>query len=218
MRHKFFLPLFLVLFSFFSCSDSEPKVIASSAYVIMEYPDEESLPTQRLCVFVETSSDVHRAQSLEILNRDTDFQWKCDKPVIFSNDKRQWAGCTEFVGPYNTEIPTGFYDIKYIDAQERSFDSLITVNYSKDFLNLKAGEVISNIKGRYREQIAVYTKDNILCYYGDIREQWKDEKKIFSAHSGSAWYRKCIVVTGTSLICMMPPRTKADVDRDSAEN
>ena len=217
MRIKFFLPCLLILFSLFSCSDSEPKVIASTAYVVIDYPDQESLPSQRLCVFVETSSDVHRAQSLEIKNRETNFQWKCDKPVIFSNDRRQWAGCTEFVGPYNTEIPSGFYDIKYVDAQERSYDSSISISYSKDFLSVTAPDVISTVKGRYKEQIAVYTNENTLCYFGDIKEAWKDEKKIFTVNNQAEYFRKCITLSGTSLICMLPPKTKAQVESQKAE-
>lgn len=210
------LALFSLLAAFsiflFSCSDNEPKVISTSGYMLLDFQDEESLPTQRLAIFVETSSDVHRAETLTVTSRNNDFQWKCDNPVIFSNDRRQWAGCVEFVSPYNTQIPDGLYDVKYIDAQEKEFASFISVNYSKDFLNLKASEVVSKISGRYREQIAVYTSENTLCYYGDIKESWKDEKKIFTSNTDSAWYRKTISVVGSNLICLMPPVTKAEVE------
>ena len=222
LKNKSFLVFASVISTFFfaslsGCSDSEPRVIASSSYVIFDYPDVKSEPSVRFAVFLETSSDVHRVSKFTVTSRETSYQWYCDNPVIFSNEKRNFAGWTDFVTPEDIQIPTGFYDVEYVDAQDRICNSVLSVNYQSQFEKVTVEELDSLITGKYRENVALYDNENSVVYYGEMKDSWKTEKRIFSAFGSAVYYRKCIILSSSNTILLFPPVTK-DKASDSENN
>ena len=212
-----FILLISVIFCI-SCSDSEPKVVASSSYVIFDYPDNLSNPSVRLAVFLETSSDVHRAQKFTLTSRETSFQWLCDEPVIFSNEKRKWAGYTDFVTPEDISLPGGFYDIQYVDSQDRTYNTVVSVNYQEQFEKSTVDELDSLINGKFKENVALYDGENSVLYYGDMKDSWKTEKRIFQAYPAASYYRKCLVLSFSNSILLLPPVYKDDISENDSKN
>ncbi len=195
-----------------SCSDSEPKLVSAAGYVIFDYADEDSFPTQRFAVFLEASSDVHRAASISVTSRENSYQWNCHEPTVFSSDSRMWAGFSYFVSPLGTAVPKGLYDVRYVYSGERFYDSVLSLDYKSDIMTCKAGG-LEKLLGNCKEEIAVYDENNVLVYFGEIDSSWKTPKKIFSTFRNSASYRKCIVDSSSNSICILPP-----VYKDASKN
>lgn len=64
LKISFFSILAILLFV--SCQQTLPELTQSNYSVIFDYKDEESLPTSRLSVFVESSSDVRRYNHIQV--------------------------------------------------------------------------------------------------------------------------------------------------------
>lgn len=208
--------LFLVasLFVFFvSCTDSEPKMISGTSYVIFDFKDTESLPSQRLSVFVEASSDVRRVSRILVSSRESSYEWNCENPLVFSEDKRKWTGYTDFASPENVPLPQGIYDVRYFDAEERISDVIVTVMYDKDILSMTSGEAATDLSGKFNEKIAVYDRNRTLIFFDGRKDSWKSDEDVFSSLEDAESLRRVLVLFSENSICLLPP-----VFRKTAEN
>lgn len=202
------------LFSFFvSCSDSEPKMISGTGYVVFDFKDTESLPSQRLSVFVEASSDVRRVSRILVSSRESSYEWSCENPLVFSEDKRKWTGYTDFVCPENVPLPLGIYDVRYFDAEERISDVIVTVMYDKDILSMTSEAAENNLSGKSNEKIAAYDRNRTLIYFDGRKDSWKSDEDIFSSLEDAESIRRVLVLFSENSICLLPP-----VFRETAEN
>lgn len=204
--------LWILFVPLVSCSDSEPRLVSASGYVIFDYADNESFPTQRFAVFLEASSDVRRVSSISVTSRENSYQWNCREPTVFSSDSRMWAGYSFFVSPVGSSVPRGVYDVRYVDSREKFYDSVLRLDYRTDIMTCKACD-IEKLLDDYKKEIAVYDGNNVLVYFGEIDSSWKTPKKIFSTFRNSASYRKCIVDSSSNSICILPP-----VYKDASKN
>ncbi len=196
----------LILFILSSCSQNMPEIKNVNTAVILEYHDMNSLPSYRLSIFVDSSSDVHRSSHIEILSKNTGYKWECDSPVkIAGRNSRQWAGYTNFAVPDGSEIPAGMYDIKYMNADGESTESYFYISYDAECLSMKASETIEamNSKG-CRTNIALFDKDGILLYYGEQTPEFRDEASFLRNYSTAASYKKVLLASSSSLVCILP--------------
>ncbi len=206
--HLVFSLIVVLAALFASCSDSDPELSGASGYVVLDYAAETALPTARLAVFAETSSDVHRVERLEVQCAENKYQWICTEPIVFANDKKQWAGYTELCIPFNERIQTGVYNLTYVDAQENAVSRTFSISYDDSFLAVPAEslrEKLSSASLSFREELALYDEDGMLLYYGMKRSNWKSDRLIFASNKKSAYYRSCLVSDGDTVVYMLPP-------------
>lgn len=226
----FYIIFFLILFAFFlcfvSCSDSEPKIDNVASLVVFNYETAESFPKTRLSVFAETSSDAHRVEKIKIFNKNSTYEWTATEPVLIADKDRQWAGYTNFVVPSvsmaktdggfeSQNIPTGYYEFTYTDAQENETVSTFSIYYPEKLLSSKASEVYDILEKSYTEQIAIFDKNDIMLYFGMRQDAWNNDENIFSAFGNSAYYRVCLISRNSSAICLLPKVGKMDEKAES---
>lgn len=197
--------IFMLAVLFLSCSESDPDVISSTGYVILDYKDENSDADIRLAAFAETKSDSHRVERLEIRCAENNYRWICMDPLVFSNETKQWAGYTEFCMPLNENFKPGFYEIDYIDAQEKSVTSHFTISYDSSAFKLKSSEITEGIKINCRLYMAVYNETGTLIYYGVRKNSWKTDAMVFASVRNAATFREYYVSNKDAFVYVMPP-------------
>jgi len=209
MRQKVFIlySLFFLLMCivFSACSEADPDVISSTGYLILDYKDDHSSADIKLAAFAETKSDSHRAERLEIRCAENNYRWICCEPLIFSNETKQWAGYTEFCMPLNENFKPGFYELEYIDAQDKSVKSHFNISYDSAAFKSKAEEVSESIKINCRLYVAVYNESGVLLYYGIRKNSWKTDSLIFASVRNSDSYREYYVSNKDAFVYVMPP-------------
>ncbi len=205
----FFLFL-LISLVFIGCSDSNPELVSANGFVVFDYKDESSVPSAKLAVFTEVSSEVRRVDSIRIKNRSTQIEWNCSEPLIFSDSNHQWTGYTEFLTPDGMEIPEGIYDFSYIDAQGKEASLAFSVNYNKKFIDSTIKSADESFFKDAKEKIAVFSARDTIIYYGEKKQGWNDDEKIFDSNSGSEYYRIVYVDRITSSLCIMPAVYKSN--------
>ena len=192
LRKSAILLLFLSVLAFFSCADSEPQLSGVDAFLVLEYPDQESEPSVRFSVFGQTNSNVTRAVQIKTIHLESGQEWVCSEPRKISDNKRKyWAGYTNFVPAQGSTIPPGKYSFTLVYDE-----TLLKTNVS----SLKAMQGPS-----FKEKVAVYNADGLLVYYGDRKDKWKNNTTIRNEYSTAATMRTCYVIAGSNVVCMLPP-------------
>ena len=107
-------------------------------------------------------------------------KWICSDPLIFGNEKKQWAGYTDFYVPVSENVKSGMYELNYIDAQENVVSRIINLNYDTDFLKMTGNQAALAEKKDFREEIAVYSESGTLLFYGMRKNNWRNDSSIFS--------------------------------------
>lgn len=197
--------IFAFIFLFISCSDSDPKIANSEGFVVFDYSSTNALPSMKLSVFVETESDAHRVDSISISSVSSNFSWIVDYPIIICDEKKQWVGYSNFSCPNNIDIPIGFYNLVYTDAEEKKQEGIFSISYPVELKKISSSDVYKVLNENYTEKIAIFDESDVLIYFGTKNVSWDDDKKIFSANKNSFYYRICLEVKDTSAICELPP-------------
>ncbi len=195
----------LLIFALSACSDSEPVLTGIDAYIVLDYPDESSVPSSRLSVFAQTNENVRRVSSVRALHKESGQEWVCQEPRKISDTKRKfWAGYTNFVPAEGSQIPSGKYEFFYEDMAGRQAETAFSITYDESLLSVPASELKQKIGSAYKEKIALYNAEGLLMYYGDRKEKWKDNKAIRNEYSLASSLRICYIITGSNAVCMMP--------------
>lgn len=205
-RFLFFSIFSSVLLLFlFSCENSVPEVVSVNALLVCDYQDEDNVPSFRLSVFAESSSDVRRAASLKITNKENGYEWRIDNPVIVSGNNREWVGHTFIVYPNRSRIKMGTYDVTYTDAAGKTKDTSFSLSYPEEIFSAKAKDVSSLLGENKKEYVAIFSGDGTLIYYDSRKRDWTADDNIFSANEDASFFRVCYVDGQNNLLCMMPP-------------
>lgn len=204
---QFKFPLFFILLFVFlnSCSQNLPETKNVTSTMILDYKDEDSLPDTHLSFFVETNSNVTRADSIEIYSIKYDYRWKADDLIKIANNKRQWAGYSNFAIPEKLSKPDGNFIVKYIhaDGEEREMNTYVSFN--SKLYSAKATEIpemMAEIKGR--NYIAVFDKDGNLIIYGDKTKDLRNEESILKKYKDAFYTRDLWISNNSSILCLMP--------------
>ncbi len=203
-RIIFSLLVFTVMF-FTGCSESEPALDSVKGYAVFDYKDESQNPSVRLAVFAQVSSEVRRAENIRIKNVSTGFEWNCINPSVFSDDKNQWVGYADFLSPDGIDLPIGIYNFAYTDSQEKEVNLSFSLNYDSDLIKANAEKSISLLGENPKEKYAIYSEANVLLYYGEKKQNWINDEKIFSTDVKYSYYRKIYTDRYDGVVCIMPP-------------
>lgn len=208
--HLGFYRLFLLFLLFFSCflygcSDSVPEIMEIKATFVMDFKANGSLPQSRLSVFVRPTSDIGRVEKLKVTHMDTGLYWAIDTPIVLSGNKEYMAGSPFLMPPYYDAIPTGAYELLYMDKAGRSASAVFDVWYRDDLLKATVDSFSSKVG---KEKIVVYSEPDgcgKLLYYGDAKNDWSNRSNIISSHKDAASIRICYELDQGAAICLMPP-------------
>ena len=210
MGKSFFKALHLssILLSVFfiaSCTQVVPEVKYSSLSVVFDYKDEKTLPSARLCVFVETVSDARRYESINVKCVQNGFTWDVNDVFKIKSYDRMYAGNTSLLVPEGEKIPTGLYDIVFYNADLEKVESQTTLNYDSEFYECKSGDIPEMMRKRGgRKNIAIYDKEGKMLYYGERTDKLDDTRKIWNKYRNAASFNEVWKLPNNSVICVMP--------------
>ena len=196
----------LVLISafFIACSDSAPQLNSVTAVVVFEFSDATSAPKSRLSVFTE-ATDIQRVKELRAVHEESGLEWNISSPrKISGKDAKTWAGYTNLVAASGSTIPLGKYDITYVDDADRESESSFFINYPSSFTTAKSADFPAAFTNGYLENVALYTIDGTLLYYGKRKNNWNTNSAILQEFQIADTMRICYSSLSGAVVCMMP--------------
>lgn len=218
MKKIFFCGPILILFSFvslfLSCSDSTPTINSVVSSVIFQFDDETSFPATRISLFASTN-EIQRVEQMRAINETTGLVWNIAAPRKFqSKDNVSWTGYTNLVPASGSSIPMGRYDLFYTDSAERECDANFYISYPKDYIEKKASDFPGAIQSTYTTNVALYTVDGSLLFYGKKKKTWSTNEMILKDYMLADTMRICYGVSNDSVIIMMPRnKIRQDVEK-----
>lgn len=205
---NFFLFFFLII-SVSACKQVSPEMRSVSACVIFEYSDYETLPNARLSIYIDSNSDVRRIDSIELNSLTTDFKWKIENEEIqlIADSKKQWAGNSNLYMPYKNQFPTGQYELIYKNADEKFLKSKTRLNYDSAFYEKFAGEIPAFMESKKgKKQIAIFDKEKKMIYFGEQKEELKNNRAIWLKYKDAAFYKEIWTLSDNSVMCILPKK------------
>ena len=199
----FFCAAIFLSFSFFSCAESDADVVSASGTMIFDFSDAESVPSARLAVFVQLTSDVRRTDNFTISNAESGYSWSVAKPGIFTGLNKSYAYSLNLSAPVGEDIPQGSYFVSYYDAAGSEDTIRFSVSYKKELFEAtssKCKEILENAA----ENVAIYDESGELLFMGKARSSWKTNEAILRDYRLAYTKRICYVTPGNTVICMMP--------------
>ena len=201
---KFIFVLCVTLFV--SCTHSLPSLVETRSFVVAEYEKTESLPAKiYFSVFSEISSDARRVQNIKVESKSSDYVWNIDKAKYFKSNNKQFVGYPCLVYPLNTKIKNGEYRFLYIDGSGQEAEIFFSLNYPELILTTKTEDVLS-LMTNPKENIAIFSTNNELIYFGEKKSAWTSDLQIWKEFSNAKNYRYCFV--SDNLVCLMPFKEK----------
>ena len=188
-----------------SCTQVVPEVKYSSLSVVFDYKDEKTLPSARLCVFVETVSDARRYESINVKCVQNGFTWDVNDVFKIKSYDRMYAGNTSLLVPEGEKIPTGLYDVVFYNADLEKVETQTNLNYDSEFYECKSGDIPEMMRKRGgRKNIAIYDKEGKMLYYGERTDKLDDTRKIWNKYRNAASFNEVWKLPNNSVICIMP--------------
>ena len=188
-----------------SCTQVVPEVKYSSLSVVFDYKDEKTLPSARLCVFVETVSDARRYESINVKSAQNGFTWDVNDVFKIKSYDRMYAGNTSLLVPEGEKIPTGLYDVVFYNADLEKVETQTSLNYDSEFYECKSGDIPEMMRKRGgRKNIAIYDKEGKMLYYGERTDKLDDTRKIWNKYRNAASFNEVWKLPNNSVICIMP--------------
>ncbi len=199
----------LLLFAgyFMSCSQNAADIKASEMSVIFEYHDEESLPSARLCLFIESESDTRRSDQLLLSSPKDGFEWSSKELIHIKSGDRSWSGYTNFVMQSAQHFPCDSYNLILRNADEDEAVQSLDFSYDEDFYEIKALEAEEKMKeAEAVKKIAIYDENDILLYYDVQTDSLNSARKMWNMFSNASYYNVVWQAKDKSVLCIMPKR------------
>ena len=215
------LSLLIAVFCFFafSCSQSAPEINQPDYSVIFDYTNEEELPASRLAVFMNSSSDVRRYETLRIKSVDTGYVWTVTDIIRLSQDEQKWAGCNNLFPPENERIPSGSYEITYINADQKEASFIVQVSYDAAFYDTLLADLPTEIRSKNGiEKIIIFDKEKKVLFFGPRPAELRTVRDIWNAYREADTYRVLWYTSNGRVICMEPERKVAPEEDKEEEN
>ena len=216
-----------LFFFLFGCSQSVPVLHYAKCSLVFEY-DDESNSKSRLSVFVEAGDNVKRGEKLIIKNQNHDLCWTVEDLVLMQSADRLYCGYPNLVVQTDDKIPTGHYDITFVQADGNEKNISVNVTYDDIFYNSKSEEIPNIVmKKNGSNKIAVYDESNVLLYFGEKSTSYESKEKILKNHDSAFYYNDLWFLPNNSVICIMAPvylqenensETSEDLEQNDVNN
>ena len=227
MKKCFLLFSTFLFFFLFGCSQSVPVLHYAKCSLVFEY-DDESNSKSRLSVFVEAGDNVKRGEKLIIKNQNHDLCWTVEDLVLMQSSDRLYCGYPNLVVQTDDKIPTGHYDITFVQADGNEKNISVNVTYDDIFYNSKSEEIPNIVmKKNGSNKIAVYDESNVLLYLGEKSTSYESKEKILKNHDSAFYYNDLWFLPNNSVICIMAPvylqenensETSEDLEQNDVNN
>ena len=192
---------------FFSCSQNAADIKESELSVIYEYIDEETLPSARMCVFIESESDTRRCEEIFLCSQKDGFEWTSDELVHIKSGERSWSGYTNFVMQAKQRFPNDSYNLVLKNADEQEASENFDFSYDEAFYELNAVEAEKKLKAEDAvKKLAIYDENGILLYYDVQTDKLDSARKMWNMFSNASYYNIIWQSKDNSTICIMPKR------------
>lgn len=204
---KLFFPAVFFLFTLFyiSCSQTLPDIVRVDYSVIFEYKDEETAPSSRLSVMADSESDVRRYSAIRLVSNDSGFVWETGDILKIQETERQWAGNVNFIPPENQIIPSGLYELSFINADEEEDSISFTLAYDKKFYDSLSSDVpdlMKTLNGSHK--IAIYDENGKMLYYGNRDAELQTVRGIWNNYREAKFFQDIWYSADKSVMCILP--------------
>ena len=200
---------FLVIAALFviSCSQTVPDILLADYSVIFDYPDEESLPSARLGVFVVSESDVRRYSAITLVSKASGLVWETSDILRIQESDMQWAGNVSFVMPEAEIIPSGLYEVTFMNADEKSDSVEFNVQYSAQYYKTLCGDVPALMRTQGgSSQIAIYDRGGKMLYFGERYPELRTVRGILNDYTDAGFFQDVWCSADNSVMCIMPEK------------
>lgn len=212
MLLKVFTVLLIIGISF-SCSNSVPDIENVTAITVFDFDTVISAPKVRFSVFVETSENVRRADSIcvsfleKTLSDENNvasgiypfYEWHVNSPELIEYSKKNFLGYSNF-----QELINGKYNFEYYNVDGKHCNADFSISYPEEFLSSTAEDFPDVIPDSYSEKIAIYSVNGNLLYFGKKESSWKRVSAIKRKYPDGASFRICYASNSNNYVCFMP--------------
>ena len=209
-KNLFLSAIILVTAVFFvssisSCSNNAPQLREASLTIIFDYDTEESVPSARLGVFVESVSNPRRFGTITVSAKGSDFIWESNNLVMAENEEQKFLGTVNLVMPQNKQFPVGEYDIEFIQYDEEKSEIKQVLTYDKGFYDSTTKDVpqlMRKLMGS--KMLKVFDENNKILYYGVRTPELADARGIWNVYPNAKEFQETWVSASGNVICNLP--------------
>lgn len=197
--------LLIQIFVSAGCSQVTPELTEANYSVIFEYADNETFPDSRLSLFMESNTDISRYERIKITAMENSFIWDFTDFSKIESSEHKWAGSTNLVVPEDEIIPSGMYEVKYFNADEKETTVYVTISYDTSIYDLTAEELVEKMQSDgASKKIAIYDESDVLLYYGEKYSEYETARGIWNSYRQASYYYDIWCTAGNYVICIMP--------------
>ena len=208
-NHKniFYTVLLFFTFLFISCAQTVPELSAVNYSVVFDYVETSDYPSARLCVFIESKTDVRRYDSLKVVTPESDLFWLVENLELFTKNGKEWLGYSNLTLPQEKELSEGAYKAILISADEKEASSDFNLTYNKDLYKIRKNDVAQYFANRNGVlNTAVFDEEHVLLYYGAKKSEWKQEERILLKYPTAKSFREVWISSDNKEICILPEK------------
>lgn len=188
--------------TFISCSNTVPQIHNTSCSVIFDYSSYDDFPKARLSIFVETTSNPRRFDSIIVTCDQNEYVWEATDLILAADDKNTYCGTTNLVMPANEQIPFGEYTITFHQSDDEQEEIKRTLVYDKTPYTVKGKDLSQNFYGE--KMLKVYNSENEIIYYGPRTAELKDARGIWNNYPNAVEFQESWIGQNGTVICNMP--------------
>jgi len=202
-----FIYIFLILSGILfisACSQSVPEVRSANCSLILDFNSNAEKPLVKMSAYAQSESEVRRYDSITIRSNTNDYCWNVYDIIKVKENKRTYVGYNNLVMPEDIRFPTGSYSVTFKTLDEEETEVSVNLNYDTSIYNLKKSDVSSFIqKKNYRHKFAIYSKDDILLFYGQLSSEDSTPEKISSNYPNGAYFNEIWIAPNGSVTFIM---------------
>ena len=201
----FFLLIFCAFIIFASCSNNAPQIQNARFSIVFDYENADELPSARLSVFVEATSNPRRFDTVTVTCDKNEYVWEAKDLILDQDETNTYCGITNLVMPAEEKIPNGEYTIVFKQSDDEQREIKRTLSYDKDFYETKAQDIPELMKKYYgTKMLTVYDENHTVLYYGPRSVELGTARGIWNNYRDAAEFQESWVNQNGTVICNLP--------------
>ncbi|MCR4579365.1 MAG: hypothetical protein K5681_03360 [Treponema sp.] len=187
-----------------SCSQNLPEIISADYSLVFEYANEEEFPSSRLCIFVNSQSDVRRYSTIKVLSKESGLLWESGDILELQDGESQWAGNVNLVPPEKEIIPSGLYEITFINADEEEAAIECTIKYDSSYYECLSADIPEKMKVNGIRKIAIYDENGTMLFFGNRNSELSTVRGIWNNYREAKVFQDIWCTKDNSIMCILP--------------
>ena len=193
------------LFYFVSCSNNAPQIQNARMTLVFDYSNYQDLPKARLSIFVETTSNPRRFETITVSSDQNEYVWEANDLILATDDTNIYCGVTNLVMPAEEVIPAGQYTILFRQSDDEVNEIKRVLTYDKALYETKAQDLPEIMKKYYgTKMLTIYDENKNILYYGPRSAELSDARGIWNNYREAAEFQESWVNQNGSVICNLP--------------